>query len=475
MAERVQVEEIETSKPRTRALRVHINEDALRKGLEKIAREVSRRVRIPGFRPGRAPYALVERHVGRQYLLEEYLEREIDSLITEALEASETEAAYPVELTNIQLEPLVIEIEVPLEPEVDLGNYQDIRLPYEEPDVTDEDVEEIIHSLLADRGTMEPVDEPATEEDLIEADVVVQVGEETVLEDKEVGLRAGTDYYLPGFGEELVGIKAGETKEFTLPIPEDHEWREKGEEARFTVTAHEVKRLKLPEMTLELAKEFNPDVESVEELRDIIRENLRRQRQREAESEYINKVLDAIVEQASISYPPVLLERALDNYIERLKEYTKDLGLSFEQYLQLLGKTEEQVREDHRADAERDIRNSLILTKIIEEHNLEPTHEDIIQVLNDIVYRYNVPPNEVEQRFQQDPQFAARVYQEARELRAMRFLAGIARGLSIEEAAGRQPGEEVEVEHTDADEETPASDADAEADVDAAVDQRENE
>ncbi len=445
MTEQLRVEELETTKPRTRSVKIEVPEDQLQSELKKIARAVSRHVRIPGFRPGRAPYPLVEQRVGRRYLLEEYLEKNIQRLVDNALSKLDVTPAYPVEVTSVNLEPLSIEMDIPLEPEVELGDYESLRIEYEVPEVTEEDVDEVIEEILTERGTLEPVDEPAQEGDTVEATVTIQVGDETVVDEETVTLVVGEPLYLEGLSEQVVGMRAGETKDVVLPIPEDHLWRQYGDEAQVKIVVQAVKRLQLPELTLELAKELNPEVESVEELRSIVRANLEYDRRRQADFEYEEKVLQALEEQASVVFPPVLVERELDAYIERLKQYVKGLGLEFDQYLQILGKTEEQLREEHREEAEQTVRRNLILAKVLEEHQLEPEEQDFLAVLENISRQHGIKMEELIKLFNEDQNFAASVYQDALKRRAMRYLVAIARGEEpeeqSEEAAAEEAGE----------------------------------
>ncbi len=433
MNERVIVEELESGKPRTQSLKIHVQEEALRKGLERIARDVSRQIRIPGFRPGRAPYPIVERHVGRRYLLEEFVEREIDNLVQEALDLINVKPAYPLELVHIDLEPLTIQVDVPLEPTVDLGDYLNIRIPYEPPQVTEEDVDKFFEDLLASRGTWEPVDEPAQAKDRVTATVSIQVGDHTE-KDENVEIPLDEESYLPGFVEELVGVKAGDVREFDLPVPEDHPWREHGEEAHFTVTVHEVKRLNVPELTPELIKELNPDVETEEELREIVRENLQQERERLARQEYQEKVLEAVEEQATVEFPPVLVERYLDEYIRHLKEYFQRLGITWDQYLSLLQKSEEEIREERREEAEKSIRREIIVDHLIKTHHLSIRHQDVRDVALDYISRYGMLAEEFWTRLNEDESFRQEVIRDAGIARALAFLADIAMGKPLEEA-----------------------------------------
>jgi len=440
------IEEVETGKPRTRSIKIEVPEERLREELKPIARAVGKKIRIPGFRPGRAPYALIERRVGRTYLLEEYLNQRVGAIIDEVLKTLELRPNYPVEITNVSLEPVTIEVDVPLEPRVEPGDYHSLRIEYSEPEVSEEDVDAVLEDVLKEHSTLEPVDEPVQEDDNVESIVTIRVGDQTPVDHETITLQPGESVYLPGLSEQAVGMKAGETRESTLDILEEHPWREHGEEAHVTLEVLAVKRLRRPELTLELAKELNPDVESVEELRNIIRENLEVKRKAEARAEYEERVIEAVDKMSTVEYPPVLVERELDAYMDMLKTRVKELGLGFDEYLQLVHKTEEQIREENRAEAEQTVRKNLLLEKIRQDENLQPEEGDFSEILYDIGTTYNIPPEQVLKQFEEDETFARAVYRDAVRHRTVRYLAAIARGEEAEKKAEPETKAESEAE-----------------------------
>lgn len=463
MSARIHVEELPTDKPRTRVLKVQVTEEALQKGLRQVARAISRQIQIPGFRPGRAPYELVERRVGRITLIREFLERHFDELLREALEQVDISPAYPVEVLRIELDPLFFEVEVPLAPVVDLDNYLEVRVPYEEPEVTDEEVERFIRSeILAHRGTWETVEDAVQFGDRVEAIVTIKVGSEEVESDQALSaeLEEGLEYYLPGLVEELPGMRPGEEKTLTLPVPESHPWRAHGEEAEVTVKIREVKRRRVPELTPELVKELEPEASDPEEFRQIIRERLEQGYRERYRKEYLDKVFQVLRERGvTVEYPPLVLDRLVDEYVEDLKRYAQRMGLSYEEFLRAAEKTEEELRQEARESYAENLWRTFVLSEIIEQQQLAPRENDLVDAAAGYIWRYNLSQDQFA-RLMKDTSFQEDLVQEALRRRAEDVLIAIARGewqqATSEEAAGTD--EETEEASEGAEPSSPATD-----------------
>ncbi len=460
MAERIHVEELETSKPLTRELKVTVQEDALRHGLERVAKRVSREIRIPGFRPGRAPYPIVERYVGREYLIREFLSDELENLTAEALDEVNIKDTFSVELVDVNLQEPSFHMAVALPPRVVLGDYMSIRIPYEEPEVTDEDVDKVLRDVLRSRGEVEEIEGPIEEEDHVDLVLTIRVGEETLVEEEELTADMEAELYLPELTQHLLGARVGETREFTLPVPEDHAWREHGEEAHVTARILRVYRFQVPDLTLEMAQELNPDVESVEELKDIVRNNLKARRHQEAMRAYRAQILEKILAISTVEISPLMVDRELDAYVEELKRYAQSLGMQWEDYLRAVKLTEEKIREQHREEVEETLRQDLVLEAIANEHKIEITESAIAEVM---AYYHNqgMSLEEVNRRLEGDAAFRQQVLREAFRISVLDFLAKVARGEMEAEAEEEATEEEATEEENQAgdDEQAPQTEA----------------
>lgn len=447
MSDRVLVEEQQTDRPRTRLLKVTVAPEAVDEGLRRVARQVSRHLNIPGFRPGRAPYPLVEQRVGRTYLLQEFLEQEIHRLVQEALQKAEAEPGFSVELREVELEPPSFVIEVPLKPKVDLDDYLNVRVPYEPPEVTDEEVDTFIReNFLSSRVTVEEVSEPAQYGDEVDAIVTIRVGEETIEEETElaIDLDEGEEFYLPGLIAQVVGMAPGEEKTFTLEVPENHAWRRYGDRAEVHVRVARVRRPRWPELTPELVKELDPEAESPEAFREQVREALKQEKEAQYRQEYLEKVFEALKDRGvTVEYPPLVEERAIEEYLENVRRYAQDIGTTYEQLLQSLGKTEEELRREVAPRVREALWRSFVIGEILERHKPELKPEDLSRAAFHYVREHAIPVPVIERMLQESEQFREDFVQRAFIMRGEEILMAIARGeWQAEEAEAESTSEE---------------------------------
>ena len=233
-------------------LQVEVAPDRLEKAMHASARRLSKGTKIPGFRPGKAPYEVVVGKFGEELIFEEALESLGQDIYREALEESELDPYAPGSLEEITREdPLKLRYTVPLAPEVHLGPYRDIRIPFEEAEVTDEAVEDALEGIRQRQALIEPVDRPAEETDLVQVDLSGELLEPEAEEDtnlldlKDVPLLVDpeTDVPTPGVMEHLIGISAGDEKSYEYSFPDDHPNEElRNRKARFLIKALEVKK-----------------------------------------------------------------------------------------------------------------------------------------------------------------------------------------------------------------------------------------
>ena len=360
-------------------LTVEIEAERLEKPLRQMARELSHQVRIPGFRPGRAPFNVIVRRLGREALLGEVVEREGQSWYEEALEEAEMEPYDKAQAEITSYDPLVMTFTLPVAPVVDLGKYRDLRLDWQPPVVSDEDVEKELARLQQATASLEPRERPAELEDVVTLDIEGRIGDEVVVDVQEraVTLKPGINYPLAGFAEKIVGSSPGEDREFSLTYPADHPnaaWA--GQEAHFKVHMHNLKVRVTPELDDELARTMG-DYETLDEWRASIREQLEAKALEQAEHDYADSVVDALVEQAHIEFPATVVERQLDSMMEEADESLQQRGLGLENYLVMTGQNREDYRESLRETAEKRTKRGLALTELIEVERLEVSETDI--------------------------------------------------------------------------------------------------
>jgi trigger factor len=369
------------------ALNVEVDPATFEDARRKVYRRLVGSIRIPGFRPGKAPIYVVERFVGREAFLEEALNDLAPRILQQVQEAEGLDilARSPVEVA--QLEPLTIRMVVQVRPKVGLGNYRSIRLERPVIAVTDEEVDQRLEDLRRRYATLEPVDRPAEAGDRVVADVTGWVGDEEFVRREDYELTAGEDsaIFPPGFGQQVIGRARGETVEFTLTYPEDFQVGQlAGKEARFRVTVNDIKVERLPELDDEFARTVEGGFETLDQLREHIRSELLRQKEEQAEKEYRRQVLEAVIAGADVEIPPVMVEQQVERMVEDMADRLAQMRLNLVQYLRGTGRTEEQLREEFRPQARRLLLEQLVLDAVAEAEGIEVTEEELRTEAEDI-------------------------------------------------------------------------------------------
>lgn len=376
--------ETHPNEDRTLHMTVEVSEDRVRPALQAAARQISKRYPVRGFRPGKAPLEYVVREYGERAVYEAALEDLSQKVYAEALAQEKIEAYGPGSMVDVQLKPLVMKFVVPLRPIVDLGDYRALRVPYTTPTVSEEEVQRVLDNLRERQAVLEPVERPAQLGDVVTLDINAFLGEglnpsDFLMADKDVALQLDEtgDWPMPGFPQQVVGIAAGETRKFDLVFPADYANESlRGQTAHFEVTAKEVKQRSLPEFNDDFAREVG-DFQTLEELQNRVREDLRRQVERITEREYGDAVLNQLVAQSTIVYPPHLLEQELEDLLEDLDNRLREQNLTLDDYLKIEGKTREQLREENRPRAEQRLKRALVLGRIVEAERIEVTPEEV--------------------------------------------------------------------------------------------------
>ncbi len=447
-------------------LTVEVPEDRVQAAMRKAARRLSKNTRIPGFRPGKAPYEVVVRVLGQETVFEEALDDLGPEVYWNALEQTQLEPYAPGTLDEVISEkPLVLRYIVPLAPEVDLGDYRSLRVPWEEPEVSDEALEEVLENLRQGQALIEPADRPAQRSDVVVVDVEGELLEpeedENPLLVRQEGipllLEEDTDWPVPGITDRLKGIAVGEERTFEYTFPEDYPSEDlRGRRARFKVVCHEIKSRLVPEWSDDLARAIG-DYEDLLDLRLKVRQELQETARRQAEEAYAEKVLEALVDQAAVRYPPVLLEEEIHELLHDLDQHLRARNLTLEDYLRIEGKTASELREELRPQAERRLARALVLGRLVEVEDLEVSDEEVEAEIERMVGPLG-PQGEELRRFFQQPTARKRIALDLLTKKAVDRLVAIARG-EVEEAPSAEAQPEPAVS---AAEEAPAAEREEE-------------
>jgi trigger factor len=365
---------------------IEVPEDDLEKAKRGAARRLSKNTKIPGFRPGKAPYQIIVNKFGEEVVFEEALETLGQDMYRKGLEEAELEPYAPGSMDEIVTqEPLTIRYTIPLAPEVDLGSFKDLRIPYTEPEVTDEDVEEAMEELRQRQALIEPADRPAELTDVVIIDAYGELkqpgeGQEAVIldaKDLSVLVEEDTDFPIPGIVERYTGMQAGDEVEFDYTFPEDHENEDvQGKEAHFKLACKEVKSRLVPEWSDNLAQNIG-EFESLLDLRVKVRENLQEQQEANSEAEYTEEVIEAVLEQAEIKFPPVVLDEEMDRLMRDVSARLKSQNLTLDDYLKIEGQTLDELREELEPEAVQRVKRGLMLGELVEEEHLEVEETEV--------------------------------------------------------------------------------------------------
>lgn len=365
------------------ALTIEVDEERTERGLRNAARRISRKVSIPGFRPGKAPYDVVVRHFGKEVLYQEVLDELGNTVYREALEEAGLEPFGQATLSDYETEPLVLKMVVPLAPVVELGEYRQMRLEPEEKIVTEQEIDEALRRIQEQNTTWEPVERPAQWGDLAIVDIEGTVKGKTVVGNKgrEMILEADSPYPLPGFSDKLLGMTVNEQREFTLTYPEESANRKlAGQQAHFKVRLQELKERVVPGIDDDLARTVG-DYETLEDLKAELRRNL----QAKAEERFADRALTALVERSQIEFPPLLLEREIDDRLEDFDLNLRKQGLNLDNYLQMRKLTEEEFRKEISPQAEERLERSFALGKFVELEGLDIESDEVDKALKRLV------------------------------------------------------------------------------------------
>lgn len=373
------------------AVTIEVSDETVQSQMQKTARRLAGRARIRGYRKGKAPYHAVVRHYGEEAIFEEMLEDFLPEVYREALEQADIEPYAPGRLVDVQRDPLTLKVEVPLPPEVDLGGYREIRKKLPRVTVSKKMVDEALEGIRKEQAVWEPVERPAQEEDMVLVTFTGDVGEQRVFEEKEdYPLLVGKSYGepLPGFTAKLVGASAGDELDFTLSFPSDDPREElAGKDCSFHVQVETVRALNLPPLDDDLARMLG-DYDDLKALQASIREMVREQETRRVRDELAEELLNTVVEQSSLLYPPIMLEEEVDSMLEDLERRLKSQKQDLDTYLSLSGQTMEEFRESLKPRAEQNLHRSLVLSKIVQQEQIEVSSEELDEEYRRLLTRF---------------------------------------------------------------------------------------
>ncbi len=370
--------------------------------LAKSYSRLVKRTNIPGFRKGKAPRQILERHVGKEALLEDAIDNLIPEACEDAIKEQNIEVFARPQIEITQTDPLIFKATVPVEPSVGLGDYHQIQLTPQPVEMGENDVDEAIEHLRHHYTTWEPVERKVRFDDLVVLDIESSTGDDPYINQQgaQYQVLKDTPSPAPGFAEQLVGMKLDEEKEFKLQFPADYAKSELAEkEAAFKVKVIEIKQERLPELNDEFAKQVDPELEAMDALRERVSDNLRLRAEEKARADFEEQVVEAVVGQAQVEFPPVLVDMEIGRMLEEQSRRWQAGGQSLEEYLGAVNKTEEELKEELRPVAEKRVTRSLVLGKVTEEEKIEVSDSEIDAEIENLTKGNAEKKDEVEKFF----------------------------------------------------------------------------
>lgn len=383
-------------------LKITLPAEEVNKGFKKAVAKIAGQVNIPGFRKGKAPRNIIEMHYGKEAVKQEAFELVANQCYTEALEQ---EKLIPV--SDPKVEDSVFEenkdmeltIKVTLKPEVKLGDYKELHVEKEAVEVTDEAVEEQVQDLRSRHAKMVEAEEGAVIEkgDFAIIDFAGTVDGEPFSggEGKGYPLEVGSNSFIPGFEDQLVGLKKGDSTDVDVTFPEEYFVKElAGKQAIFKVNVQDVKRKELPELTDEYVA-ANSDCKTVEELRASYKERMQKAAENNAQIAYEKALIDLAVANAEFEVPEIMIEDRVTQMIDEMRMSLEARKLTLEQYMQYSGIDMKQLRERQHDAAVENVKTDLVLDAVAKAENIQVSMEDVDSELSAIASQHGATLEDV--------------------------------------------------------------------------------
>lgn len=355
---------------------------------------------IDGFRKGKAPRSIIEKHFGEGVFFEDAINNLFQTAYPEALNELDLEVIDSPQADFSEIgkgKPLTVTIDVAVYPVVEVKDYKGIEVEQVDPEVTEEDVDRDIEAMRKRNSRMVVADRPVENGDTVILDYAGFVGDEQfqggTAENQE--LKIGSGMFIPGFEEQLIGVKAGESKDVVVTFPEEYQAKElAGKEAVFKCTVHEVKFEELPELDDEFAKDVS-EFDTLAELRDDARARILESVKLQCENEAKDKVIAQVYENNKIEAPATMVADEMDRMIQELEQQMRYQGLNIQQYLQFTGSTLDDFRNEIKPEAEKRVATRIVLRSIGDVENVEVTDEDLDKELQRMSEAYNTDPENI--------------------------------------------------------------------------------
>ena len=418
-------------------LRLEVDDERVGKHINAAVRRVAQRVNIPGFRKGKAPRAILQNFVGKEYLVEEAMESLVPEAVGDAVREEELAPFAPPRVNVENTEPSVtIVATVPLQPTVELSDYRSIRYDDEPEEVSEEAVEALLMQIRRSQAYSSPVEREAQENDIVTIDLNMAADDQTVWDfnDRQFQLNLDLETYgevFVGLHQGIIGMSVGDEKEFSFPVSDDSDSTQfAGKTAHVKVELKDVREEFVPELDdAMVATTGVPDVETVEQLTDHIRDQLSQRAEQALVSSIQTKLFDEIVEASEFTISPIVVEHEGRHVLERYVRQRQAMAGRAGQQITADDISEEDLNNANEM-AEREIKNALIVEQLVEAENVDVSDEDV----GSEIERANESVTSDDQRLEDNEQTRQSVKSYLQRQRTIEKVVNMARGLEDEAA-----------------------------------------
>ena len=380
------------------ALTIEADAAAFEAAINKAYLKQRGKISVPGFRPGKAPRKMIESMYGAEVFYEEAVNILLPDAYEDAVKEQELKVVgYPeVELESCGKDGVVFKCTVAVYPEVTLGQYKGLEAPKAEVNVTDEDVENRLNEMADRNSRLVSVEREIQKGDT--ADIDFEGFDNGVPFDGGKGenfdLEIGSGSFVPGFEDQVIGMKAGEEKDLDITFPEDYHKDLAGKKVVFHVKAKEIKCKELPKLDDDFAKDVS-EYDTLKELKDSIKREITEQREQSAKYAVENELMEKVAANIECDIPDALIDEQCARFLEEFKQRLQSQGIPYDQYCKMTNMDEAKFLEEGKEPATRQVRMDLAVNAIIKEEKLEATDEEVEKQYNDLAEKYSMDVNEL--------------------------------------------------------------------------------
>ena len=385
-----------------REITIKIEGDSWKKAIEKAYQKASKKVKIDGFRPGKAPKSVFMKKYGVESLFfdaSEYCIEEAYKKILDENKDIEIVAQPSVDIKSVDENYIEYVFKLTLKPEFKLGNYKKLGVKKEKITVTKEEIKEAIDNMreqykenIVKEGKVENGDIAIIDFEGFKDGVAFEGGK-----GENYSLTIGSNTFIPGFEEQLIGMKTGEEKDINVTFPEDYHAEDlKGKPVVFKVKVNEIKEVKLPELDKDFFEDLGMEgIDSKESLEKQVKENIKARKETDVENKYIDALLEEISKNTEIEVPEVMVDEEAHRMVHQFADHIAMQGINIEQFYKLTNSTEADLKEKYKDEALKRVKNRLIIEEIIKVEKIKVTDKEVDAKVDEIAKKYNMTKEEV--------------------------------------------------------------------------------